>query len=257
MDAGMSEPKKSLLERVAEQVAAVSDAEGGVGSLARRILHRLPGGDFVQEQLDSVERRLLLELKHRMDGLEQGPGPAVKVVAVSVQPPPAQPGGKGQTPGNVMRELLAATAEQSREQAESAFFLAILRSLVPDEARILSALSDGSTYPLLHVMSAGRLGLVWQPVVEYVSSVGRSAGIIYPEMGYAYVQHLRALNLVDTGPEDYTQNTKYEMLETEQVVRSALEHIKQAGQRSHITRRVLRMSDLGNRLWAACRISED
>ena len=253
----MNEPRKSLLDKVAERVAAGLPGEaGGQGSLARRILHRLPGGDFVQEQLDGVERRVLLELKHRMDGLEQKPGPSVSVVAVSVQAS-AQGGTRGQTPGNIMRELLATTAEQSREEAESSFFLHIMNSLVPDEARILSALSDGSTYPVVHVMAAGRLGLSWHPVVEYVSSVGRNAGIIWPEMCYAYVQHLRALSLVDTGPEDYTQTTKYEMLETEQVVRGALEQIKHDGQRSHITRRVLRMSDLGKRLWAACRISED
>lgn len=249
----MSEARKSLLDKVADRVAG---SHGGEGSLARRLLRRLPGGDFVQEQLDSVERRVLLELKHRMDGLEQNPAPSVSVVAVSVQTS-AQAGTKGQTPGNIMRELLTATAEQSREEAENAFFTSIMRTLVPDEARILSALSDGSTYPVVHVMAAGRLGLSWHPVVEYVSSVGRNAGIIWPDMGYAYVQHLRALNLVDTGPEDYTQITKYEMLETEQVVRSALEQIKHDGQRSHITRRMLRMSDLGRRLWAACRISED
>lgn len=253
MDAGMSEPRKSLVDKVVERVA------GEVGkrdSLARRLLQRLPGGDLVQEQLDNVERRVLLELKHRMDGLEQKPGPSVSVVAVAVQTG-GQSGAKGQTPGNIMRELLAATAEQSREEAENSFFLHIMRNLVPDEARILSALSDGSTYPVVHVMAGGRLGLSWHPVVEYVSSVGRNAGIIWPDMGYVYVQHLRALNLVDTGPEDYTQTTKYEVLETEQVVRTALEQIKQSAQRSHISRRVLRMSDLGNRLWAACRVSED
>jgi hypothetical protein len=248
----MNEARKSLFDKFADRVAGDGKPDGA-GSLARRLLQRLPGGDFVQEQLDGVERRLLLELKQRMDGLEGKPS-SVSVVAVSVQAA-AEPG--SQTPGNILRQLLAATAEQTREQAETSFYVAILKSLVPDEARILSALSDGSTYPLVHVMSAGRLGLVWHPVVEYVSSVGRNAGVIWPEMTYAYVQRLRTLNLVTTGPEDYTQTTKYEMLETEQVVRSALDQIKKSGQRSHITRRVLQMSDLGTRLWAACRVSED
>jgi hypothetical protein len=253
MDAGMSEPKQSLLDKVAARVAGGGE---GQDSLARRILQRLPGGDFVQDQVDGVERRLLRELKRRMDRVD-GQGPAVSVLAVALHGGPQAGEAGSQTPGNILRELLAATAEQSREQAETSFYSAILRALVPDEARILSALSDGSTYPLLHVMAAGRLGLAWHPMLEYVSTVGRSAGVIWPEMTYAYVQHLRALNLVDTGPEDYTQTTKYEMLETEQVVRSTLEQIKKDGQRSHISRRVLRLSDLGNRLWAACRISED
>jgi hypothetical protein len=233
--------------------ALPSGAEPGIRSLANRLLSRVPGGAFVQEQLDAIERRLLLDLKQRMDGLQQQPA-QVSVLAVAVQT-----GGPAQArePGQMLHNLLAATAEQSREQAESAFYVSILGSMVPDEARILSALSDGSSYPLIHVMAASRLGLTWHPVVECVSSVGRNAGVLWPEMTYAYVQRLRGWSLVETGPEDYTQTTRYEMLETEQVVRSALDQIKKGGQRSHVARRVLTMSDLGRRLWAACRISRD
>lgn len=227
-------------------------ATNGSDSLASRLLRRLPGGSFAQEQFDRIEQRVLGELKQRLDRIDRRS--AVSVLAFAVESTSKK---RGAGPGELLRELLDLASEQTQQQAEQAYYMAALKSMVPDEARILSALSDGSTYPVVHVMAGGRLGLSWHPVMEYVSSVGRNAGIIWPDMGYAYVQHLRSLNLVDTGPEDYTQTTKYEVLETEQVVRAALEQIKQSGQRSHITRRVLRMSDLGNRLWAACRVSED
>jgi hypothetical protein len=233
--------------------APAPGAESGVRALAGRLLSRVPGGAFVQEQLEAIERRLLLELKQRMDGVGQ---PAqVSVLAVSVQTAsgPAQI----REPGQMLQNLLAATAEQSREQAEASFYCAILAAMVPDEARILSALSDGSGYPLISVMAAPRLGLAWHPVLEGVSSVGRSAGVLCPDMTYAYVQRLRGWSLVESGPEDYTQTTRYEMLETEQVVRGALDQIKKSGQRGQVARRMLKMSDLGMRLWAACRISRD
>ena len=144
-----------------------------------------------------------------------------------------------------------------RDRAETAFYTSILAGMVPDEARILSALSDGSTYPLIHVMAAARLGLSWHPVLECACSVGRNAGVLWPEMTHAYVQRLRGWSLVETGPEDYKQTTRYEMLETETVVRGALDEIKKGGQRSHVVRRVLKISDLGRRLWAASRVSRD
>ncbi len=244
----MNKPRNSLQDRMAPD--AVAD---GVRPLVSRLLRRVPGGEFLQEQIDGVERRLLLELKQRLDRVESSP-PSVSVLAVSVH---AAEGTAGRGPGELLQGLLAATAEQSREQAESAFYTSILASMVPDEARILSALSDGSTYPLINVMAATRLGLSWHPVVEGVSSVGRNAGVLWPEMTHAYVQRLRGWSLVETGPEDYTQTTRYEMLETEAVVRSALDQIKKSGQRSQVARRVLKLSDLGGRLWAASRISRD
>jgi len=244
----MNEPRKSLWDGTPPDAAA----DGGARSLASRLLRRVPGGEFLQERIDGVERRLLLELKQRLARVESAP-PSVSVLAVSVHAAE----GIARGPGELLQGLLAATAEQSREQAESAFYTSILASMVPDEARILSALSDGSTYPLLHVMAGSRLGLSWHPVLEGVSSVGRNAGVLWPEMTHAYVQRLRGWSLVETGPEDYTQTTRYEMLETEAVVRSTLDQIKKSGQRSHVARRVLKLSDLGGRLWAASRISRD
>jgi hypothetical protein len=221
------------------------------GSLARRLLSRMPGGDFVQEQIDNVERRLLQELKQRMEGLQP---PPVSVVAVAVQAPRS---GHAAEPGDLLRGLLEASAEQSREEAETSLYVSILRSLVPDEARILSALSDGSSYPLIHVLAASRLGLAWHPVLECASTVGKSAGVLWPDVTHVYVQHLRSWGLVEAGPEDEAQLTRYQILETETAVRAALEQIRQGGQRSQIARRMLKISELGSQLWAACRISQD
>ena len=252
----MSQGKLPGGKRLASTVSSAMDRSG---SLARRMLQRLPGGDFVQEQIDGIEQRLLLELKQRLDRV--GPagqsGTSVSVVAVSVQGGDAAGRIGPHAPGQLMRELLAASAEQDREHAESAYYVSLLKDLVPDQARILAALSDGSTYPMINVMAASRLGVIWHPVVECVSSVGRNAGVLWPDMTHGYVFRLRSLNLVETGPEDYTQTTKYEMLETETIVRNALDQIKKSGQRSQVARRVLKISDLGTRLWAACRISED
>ena len=77
------------------------------------------------------------------------------------------------------------------------------------------------------------------------------------ELTPVYIQRLRDLGLVETGPEDPALKVKYEILESDGEVRRLLEQIRKKGQRDQILRRTLKLSDLGRSLWAACRISED
>ena len=233
------------------------DSSGfSAGALANRVLKRLPGGNFAQEQFEKIERRVLGELKQRLDKVERSA--TVSVLAFSVQPDPAQSRKRGPyAPGELLRELLEISGEQSREQAQQAYFVAALKSLVPDEARILSALSDSNGYPLLHVMAGSRLGGATHPVLQNVSNVGKVAGAQLIELTPNYIRRLRDWELVQTISESAELKTGYEILETDDAVRRTVERIRKNGQRDVILRRTLKMSDLGRALWAACRISED
>jgi hypothetical protein len=247
-----NEKKMSIWRRALE--AAAGDEP--VSSLPRRVLKRLPGGDVAQQQLDKLEGRVLRELKARLDKIEAPSQTTnVSVLAVSVQQP--APGSEHHAAGTLMRDLLARSTEQTRDDAQRSYYTMVLKSLLPDEARILSAVSDGSVYPLLAVHSASKIGIGSTPVLENICSVGKAAGVMWPEMTRGYVHRLMAHGLVETAPEDYNLQTKYEMLETEEVVRKALDQIKKNGQRAQIKRRVLKISELGASLWQACRISED
>ena len=226
------------------------------GALANRVLKRLPGGNFAQEQLEKIERRVLSELKQRLDKVERSA--TVSVLAFSVAADPSQSRKRGpHAPGELLRELLEISGEQSREQALQSYFVAALKSLVPDEARILSALSDSSGYPLLHVMAGSRLGGATHPVLQNVSNVGKIAGARLIDLTPNYIRRLRDWDLVQTAPESAELKTNYEILETDDTVRKTLDDIKKSGQRGVIQRRTLKISDLGLGLWAACRISED
>lgn len=224
---------------------------GDAASAAGRLLQRLPGAGYAKEQLGRAERRLLEELRQRLDSL--GPlSTRVSVVAVAMR-------GETRSPhalGTRMQELLGASMEQSREEAEQSFLQWVMGNLVPDQARILAALSDGSTYPLIHVYGGTLLGPA-EPVLECVCSVGKNAGVLWPETTHVYVQQLRAFGLVETGPEDPSRRVQYEMLETEQSVRDALARLQKGGLRPQMLRRVLQMSEIGKKLWAECRIGED
>jgi hypothetical protein len=234
----------------------VNDKDSGfsAGALANRVLKRLPGGSFAQEQLERIERRVLGELKQRLDRLERNA--TVSVLAFSVEDAASKKRGP-YAPGELLRELIEISGEQTREQAQQSYYIAALKSLVPDEARILSALSDAKGYPLLHVMAGSRLGGAPHPVLQNVSNVGKIAGAQLIDLTPHYIRRLREWDLVETAAEAADLKTSYEILETDDVVRKAVERIKKSGQREVILRRMLKMSDLGRALWEACRISED
>jgi hypothetical protein len=204
-----------------------------------RILRNLPGRDFALNQLKYAEQRLLHEIKHRLDLME---------------PAESSQGLEHSTSERLhtrLSELLEHSQIQTREQAESDYFLTILQSLVPDQARILSALSEGIGYPLIHVEAGTRFAWTHY-AVECVSSVGKNCGVQCADLTHIYVQHLRNMGLVRIEPVEHSQTMKYEILETEAVIRKVLEQLKKNGQRSRIIRHTLRISDFGERLWAAC-----
>jgi hypothetical protein len=233
---------------------AGTSAGNGGDSLASRLLKRLPGGHYAQEQLERIETRVLGELKQRLDKVDRRA--AVSVLAFAVDSSGARKRGAA-GPGELLRELLELASEQTQQQAEHAYYMAALKSMVPDEARILSALSDGTTYPLIHVMAGPRLGGATHPVLQNVSHVGKNAGARLQQRTPAYIRHLRDLELVETGPEDPAMKTRYQVLEAETEVRKLIERIKESGQRDQILRRTLKISELGKAMWDACRISKD
>ncbi|WP_293375048.1 Abi-alpha family protein [Nevskia sp.] len=252
----MSKKNPSLWQRALE--AAVGDDTPGSAPLANRLLAKLPGGAIVQEQMDKVEKRILGELKSRLDRLEGSGEQTVQVVAFSMETQSGHaPTRDLREPAEMLRELLAISSEQSKEQAELAYYSSLLRNLLPDEARILSAVSDGGVYPLINLVALSKLGIQSHVVLENTCSVGRAAGVQLPEMTRGYIQRLMAAGLVETGPEDYALTTKYEILETDDVLRKLIAQMKVSGQRNQLKRRVLKISELGRNLWEACRITED
>jgi hypothetical protein len=142
--------------------------------------------------------------------------------------------------------------EQTAEEAHRALFLAVLGALVPDEARILSALSDGTPYALLHIDAGPRLGSPTRRVLANLSNVGKASGVVCPELTPVYVGRLCHLGLAESGGEDESFEVKYDILAAEEVARAAVERIRKVDrQRETLLRRTLLISPLGAALWAA------
>ena len=215
------------------------------GGLRRYLVHVLRGA--LDRRLDRVER--LLSGPRQAGGEAATPSPRDEP---RDQLPAHESPGVGE-PAAALKALLDRAMDQTQEQSEEAWFQAVLGSLVPDEALILSALSDGARHPMLHVAAGSWLGAPQQLVAENISSIGRTAGIQWLEMTPAYVGRLRRWGFIELGAEDAAQAANYEILETDDAVIRAVQLARQyRGERAVILRHTIRLSAAGQRFWAAC-----
>jgi hypothetical protein len=200
---------------------------GGLVRDITAITRAIPGVRFAERQLRGVERVALRELSARIE--EAAP------------PPPSEHNGHRPTPPERLEALLRRSMHQTPDESNASLVEVVLQSIVPDEARIISALSDGSTYPVVHVTSRG------EQVLANASSVGRAAGVALPDRVPAYLTHLLALGMVQIGPEDKSIPDEYEILLTDQTIRRVRRD------KVRFVKRTVQISDVGREFWQACR----
>ena len=192
------------------------------------------GVAVAQQELQRAEEELWRFVRRRLDEVAPVTTPA---------PPPARLDGPP-SPPVLLERLLTASLEQDRHDAEELLHLRVLRSLVPDEARIVAALSEGETHALVDVVTGGsRLSKTTETLLAQVSTVGRAAGVRLPQETPAYLTHLLALGVLRPGPRLAVLEPEYEILAADPAVSAAV------AQGGRIVRRSLCLSDLGIRLW--------
>ena len=150
-----------------------------------------------------------------------------------------------------MSGLLARALGQSTSEGKDELFHRILDQIVPDEARIISALSDGSASPLVSVHALSRAGLLGEALIENASLVGRTANVALPALTPTYVGHLIALGLLETGPEDDALKDEYQILLADNDVLKAVKAGSRGPLPARVEKRTVRLSALGQSLWSA------
>ncbi|UPK74463.1 DUF4393 domain-containing protein [Nocardioidaceae bacterium SCSIO 66511] len=187
-----------------------------------------PGIAAAQDELGRVENLIWREVRNRIEQGEQ-----------------SADGDRGNAPAR-LADLLTRAVEQSAAQARQHLIARLLDDIEPDEARILAALSDGSTYPLVHLVTKSAFGTTGARLLENVSTVARSAGIALPDYCPIYLARLRRLGLVTVGPESREHADGYEVLATESIVREARDEHDAP---TRVLHRTLSLSALGRDLW--------
>ena len=159
---------------------------------------------------------------------------------------PAWLGGTKPDPPPSLRErgelLLTESADVNYEQGSHPAYARILADLAPDEARILRLIAEQGPQPAVDV----RAGFAFVPgsrlVAQGYSMVGAEAGCRFVDQVPAYLSNLNRLGLVWFSREPVRDRERYQVLEVQPEVSEAL---KRAGRFSHVVRRSLEMTPLG------------
>lgn len=214
--------------------------------------------DLAQKGLSEAERLALSTLRRRMDAVAEDAWPEPSSErgddAAATVTPAGEPAGAATSAAEVMAQLLDQAQEQTRNDAYAYLALRITRQLVPDEARIVAALSDGHESPMIHLAAGPRIGKATQRWLENISAIGRESGTQLVDQTADYVQHLRELGLLESGEEDRDPRmlVKYQLLEADSRVREACAEIEKQGLKPRFFRRTIRLSEAGHAFWAAC-----
>lgn len=163
-------------------------------------------------------------------------------------PPPAP---QSDSLNSKMQDLLDRALDQSTKGSQAELFHHILDQLVADEARIIGALSDGSTTPALNVYDWTRRRTLGRAVLENAALIGRNANVALNEMVPTYISHLLTLGLVQTGPEDPDLKDDYEILMAEPAILKSIERASRGPLPAKIEKFTLTLSPLGRAFWAA------
>ncbi|WP_051341966.1 Abi-alpha family protein [Pseudonocardia spinosispora] len=210
-----------------------------VGTEVARQMPKPPVQEFLAGWT-RVEDVVLREIKTRLDAVDTDPSQRRRIGNDPTR-----------TPAQLLDDLLGASIDADSARSRDELYRSLLLRLVPDEARILAALADGTPYPLIHVQTRSSGG---RTILSNASTVGRSAGVQVPDAVGTYVSHLRALGLAEEGPADDSLSVHYDILLGEPGVRDAEEEARHASRLgAKVVRRTLRISTLGSELWRACR----
>ena len=225
-----------------------------LGRSGWRIARQLPGGQTIEREAQRLQHAAVSEAR-RILQIPQSSSPNGKPATAEEHRAAylIQTAEAGTAPlRSAMSELLERSVEATRNETREYLFGTIISQLVPDEARILAALSGGAAYAAGDLVLRSRRTAP-RVLVANASTVGRSAGVVTPDNTPTYLARLLGFGLIEFGPEDEALDVQYDMLSTENVLSDAkrrVEHAKQAGT-VRLVRKTVRMSALGREFWAA------
>ena len=224
-----------------------------LGRSGWRIARQLPGAAAIEREAQRVQQAAMGELRRVLDipqAVFGGSTSAEENRAVML----IQNSRPDEAPlRSAMGELLERSVETDRTSSQQYLFGTIMSQLVPDEARILAALSDREVFPsgdviIKPVARASRTRVV----LRNASTVGRAAGVASPESTPTYLSRLHGFGLVEFGPEDATLGTQYEILATDATVQAAMHkgEARKAGP-VRLRRTTVTLAPLGRQFWDA------
>jgi DNA-binding transcriptional ArsR family regulator len=152
---------------------------------------------------------------------------------------------------SAMTELLERSVESDTTNSRDYLFGSIISQLVPDEARILAALSTGERFAVLDVLAkSGRSGT--RPVITNVSTVAAAARVVAAESVGTYLDRLRGFGLIDMTPAGDDLSPQFDALLADPAIKHTRTQLDASRHGSKLNRKTVALSALGREFWTAC-----
>lgn len=247
-------------DQPAAQVVAAAGtaivATAKVGRLLTRtgwgLARRLPGGDALQREVKRLQDAALTEVRRILD-VPEGVAVGSRATTEEQRAMYLVQNSSGTEPlREAMSELLERSVEVDRTASRDYLYGNIISQLVPDEARILAALSDGTKYAVLDVVAKPFGRSVARSVLSNASTVGRAAGVVTTDNVPTYLTRLHNFGLIEFGPPDDEISIQYDILGADSEVQAA----QSVAEKRHIgtprlVRKSVAISQFGQDFWKA------
>lgn len=234
--------------------AVVSAARVGrlLGRTGWRLARQLPGARTVEREAQRLQSIAMNEARRLLQLPQGSPAAARPASPTSAEERRTLEYIRAADPGtaplrNAMGELLERSVESTRADSRDYLYGTIISQLVPDEARILAALSDGTHFAAMDVVQKLRRGRT-RVMLAHASAVGRQAGLVSPDSTPTYLTRLHGFGLVEFGPEEEGLAVQYDILATDATVQDARRSVRGTVK---LVRKTLQLSAFGARFWAA------
>jgi hypothetical protein len=239
---------KRSLEAPAQ--AKTRDALRGRLETAAGLVHRY---DTIAEWLDDAlaERLAAVPEERIVTPPVQLAGPLLEVMRFTTPDSPVRA---------LLANLLAAAMDAMREHLAHVAFVDVLRQIGPDEGRILKALADHVGHPVIDVVRTptfGRSSFGHQVLLRNFTTLPYDAACESPESGPRYLDNLARLGVVSLHPNlSIATEGAYDAVRAHPVVVETVARAQEAGDRTNIVEKTLRVTGYGTHLCAACVLSQ-
>lgn len=258
--AGAEESAAAAAARVAPGLARIAATAWwrttgwAVGASARatgRVARAALSGESPAELFDrtGVELREYAQRLLGMiegDGEGEGPGKADRAGRAG------RGGAQGGLPGlrSLGSDLLRQSADVDFDEETHPAYARILTELAPDEARILRLLAVEGAQPSVDVRTGVPLvSGSTQLVASGLSMIGAGAGLLHTGRVPAYLNNLHRLGLIWFSREPVRDPTRYQVLEAQPEVTTALD---EAGRLGRTVRRSVQLTPFGTDFCEVC-----
>ncbi len=199
----------------------------------------------VLPMVSEVERHVVGAIRRHLENLDPPDPSGVRHPEGDKDVPPL--------PTVILGSLMERSLFNSPDHSRNELYGALLKSLVPDEARILAAVSDGSTYPVVHIAEPSATAANVS-VLSNASTVGRVAGVSLPSYTPLYLTRMSQLGLIAIGPEGpSTMANDYEILLADDAVNTALARARRGIRGAKVIKRTVSITQLGREVWEAAK----